>query len=134
MTDIPDIHVKSINGFGESGSGANFCLDLTDSNGKRFIMHISRHLESQFLGTFQGAAQFAAKKRNETAKPETLMAMNVKDVTFGVTDDNTIGIVMSLVGGARLNLSLPPHAEKSLADALEQIRDFREAGGPETAQ
>ncbi|MGO4670686.1 hypothetical protein [Bosea sp. 2RAB26] len=90
MTEPATILLSQVNGHGASTSGQTSCLDLTDSNGRRFILHIPRLLEGDFLSRFEAAAMHAAEMRGSPSNADVVNAVLAEQTSFVMADDGTL--------------------------------------------
>jgi hypothetical protein len=105
MSEPASILLSSVNGHGASNGGDNSCLDLTDSNGQRFILHIPRLLEGEFLSRFEGAATHAAEVRGTSLQADVLNAVMSERASFAMADDGTLILRTVTRAGVELDIS-----------------------------
>ncbi|SEG74672.1 hypothetical protein [Bosea lathyri] len=121
MTEPATIVLSAVNGHGASPGGKNSCLDLTDSNGRRFILHIPHLLEGEFLSRFEGAAMHAAETRGTVSKADVLSAVMAERTSFAIADDGTLILRTKTRAGIDLDISF----DESMVSELRAMLDAR---------
>lgn len=105
MTEPASILLSRVNGHGASTGGLNSCLDLTDSNGRRFILHIPHLLEGDFLSRFEAAAMHAAEIRGSPSSADVVSAVLAEQTSFVMTEDGTLILRTKTRSGVDIDLS-----------------------------
>lgn len=105
MTEPATILISRVNGHGSSTSGQNSCLDLTDSNGRRFILHIPHPLEGDFLSRFEAAAMHAAEVRGPASNADVVSAVLAEQTSFVMADDGTLILRTKTRSGVDIDIS-----------------------------
>ena len=113
MSEPANILLSKVNGHGASGGGGNSCLDLTDSNGQRFILHIPHLLEGEFLSRFEAAAMHAAETRGGRPIADVLGAVLAEQTSFAMADDGTLILRTKTRSGIDLDISFD---DKTVSD------------------
>ncbi|RDJ19629.1 hypothetical protein DWF00_02025 [Bosea caraganae] len=105
MTEPATILLSRVNGHGSSTSGQNSCLDLTDSNGRRFVLHIPHLLEGDFLSRFEAAAMHAAEVRGSPSNADVVSAVLAQQTSFVMADDGTLILRTKTRSGVDIDIS-----------------------------
>ncbi|HEV2508650.1 hypothetical protein [Bosea sp. (in: a-proteobacteria)] len=105
MTEPASILLSRVNGHGASSGGRNSCLDLTDSNGRRFILHIPHLIEGDFLSRFEAAAMHAADMRGSPSSADVVSAVLAEQTSFVMADDGTLILRTKTRAGVDIDLS-----------------------------
>lgn len=119
MTEPATILLSRVNGHGASASGQNSCLDLTDSNGRRFILHIPRLLEGDFLSRFEAAAMHAAELRGTPSNADVVSAVLAEQTNFVVADDGTLVLRTKTRSGVDIDISFDESTVQGLRALLD---------------
>jgi len=113
MSEPASIVLSRINGQGASPGGKNSCLDLTDSNGQRFILHIPHLLEGDFLSRFEAAVMQAAGMRGTPPNADVVSAVLAHQTSFVKADDGTLLLRTKTRAGVDIDISFD---EKTVAE------------------
>lgn len=105
MTEPATILLSRVNGHGASSGGRNSCLDLTDSNGRRFILHIPHLLEGEFLSRFEAAAMHASEVRGTPSNADVVNAVLAEQTNFAMADDGTLILRTKTRAGVDIDIS-----------------------------
>ncbi|RDJ19922.1 hypothetical protein DWF00_20725 [Bosea caraganae] len=105
MTEPATILLSRVNGHGSSTSGQNSCLDLTDGNGRRFVLHIPHLLEGDFLSRFEAAAMHAAEVRCSPSNADVVSAVLAQQTSFVMADDGTLILRTKTRSGVDIDIS-----------------------------
>jgi hypothetical protein len=125
MTEPATILLSRVNGHGASTSGQNSCLDLTDSNGRRFILHIPRLLEGDFLSRFEAAAMHAAEVRGSPSNADVVSAVLAEQTSFVMSDDGTLILRTKTRSGVDIDISFDEETVAGLRTVLDAQPDNR---------
>lgn len=105
MSEPATIVLSGVNGHGASPGGRNSCLDLTDSNGRRFILHIPHRLEGDFLSRFEAAAMHASRERGAPPAADVLNAVLAEQTSFAMADDGTLILRTTTRAGIEIDIA-----------------------------
>lgn len=105
MTEPATILLSRVNGHGASAKEQDSCLDLTDSNGQRFILHIPHRLEGDFLSRFEAAAMHAAELRGSPTNADVVSAVLAQQTSFVMADDGTLILRTKTRSGVDIDIS-----------------------------
>jgi hypothetical protein len=119
MTELATILLSRVNGHGASPSGQNSCLDLTDSNGQRFILHIPHRIEGDFLSRFEAAAMHAADLRGSPTTADVVNAVLAEQTSFVMADDGTLILRTKTRSGVDIDLSFNESTVRGLRALLD---------------
>jgi hypothetical protein len=119
MTEPATILLSRVNGQGSSASGQNSCLDLTDSNGRRFVLHIPRQLEGDFLSRFEAAAMNAAEVRGSPSDADVVSAVLAEQTSFVMADDGTLILRTKTRSGVDIDISFDEDTVAGLRAMLD---------------
>ncbi|KFC74568.1 hypothetical protein FG93_01154 [Bosea sp. LC85] len=119
MTEPATILLSRVNGHGASTSGQSSCLDLTDSNGRRFILHIPRLLEGDFLSRFEAAAMHAADLRGSPSHADVVSAVLAEQTSFVMADDGTLILRTKTRSGVDIDISFDENTVRGLRALLD---------------
>jgi len=119
MTEPATILLSRVNGHGSSTSGQSSCLDLTDSNGRRFILHIPKLLEGDFLSRFEAAAMHAAEMRGSPSNADVVSAVLAEQTSFVMADDGTLILRTKTRSGVEIDISFDENTVLGLRAMLD---------------
>lgn len=119
MTEPATILLRHVNGHGASTGGRNCCLDLTDSNGRRFILHIPQLLEGEFLSRFEAAAMHAAEVRGSPSNADVVNAVLAEQTSFVMADDGTLILRTKTRSGVDIDISFDERTVAGLRAMLD---------------